>query len=117
MKFDFGSIPTRIGKALQGVFGSANKRALTQYNSIIKAVNDLTEWAEALSQEEIQGEVVEMKKLVQEDTLKLSDSCPVCVCEWEVGTDRALELPCKHLFHPLCVKKWFNRQNTCPLCR
>ncbi len=76
MKFDFGSIPTRIGKALQGVFGSANKRALTQYNSIIKAVNDLTEWAEALSQEEIQSEVVEMKKLVQEDTLTLDDAMP-----------------------------------------
>ncbi|MGK0157084.1 MAG: preprotein translocase subunit SecA [Neolewinella sp.] len=76
MKLDFGSIPTRIGKALQGVFGSANKRALTQYNPIIKAVNDLADWAKDLSQEQIQGEVVEMKKLVQEDALTLDDAMP-----------------------------------------
>lgn len=54
---------------------------------------------------------------VTDETLKDSDKCPVCVCEWEVGKDMALELPCKHIFHPICVKKWFNRQNTCPLCR
>ncbi|MFT4843462.1 MAG: preprotein translocase subunit SecA [Planctomycetota bacterium] len=76
MKLDFGSIPTRIGKALQGVFGSANKRALTQYNPIIKAVNDLADWAKDLSQEQIQGEVVEMKKLVQEGALTLDDAMP-----------------------------------------
>ena len=76
MNIDFGSIPTRIGKALQGVFGSANKRALSQYNSIVKDVNGLEDWAKDLSQEQIQGEVAEMKKLVQEDALALDDAMP-----------------------------------------
>ena len=57
MKLDFGSLPTRIGKALQGVFGSANKRMLSQYNPLVKATNDLGDWAKDLSHEQIKAEV------------------------------------------------------------
>lgn len=28
-----------------------------------------------------------------------------------------MRLPCGHLFHCLCIKKWEHNQHTCPLCR
>lgn len=43
MKLDIGSIPARIGKALQGLFGSANQRALTVYTPVVKATNALAD--------------------------------------------------------------------------
>ena len=76
MKFDIGSIPTRVGKALQGVFGSANKRALQQYDAIVKQVNELGGWAEGLSQEQVQQEVAEMKRAVQAGETTLDDCMP-----------------------------------------
>ena len=62
MKLDFGSIPTRIGKALQGLFGSANQRSLGQYQPIVQAVNELASWAEGLSHDDVKAAVAEMKK-------------------------------------------------------
>lgn len=90
MKLDFGSIPSRIGKALQGVFGSANKRALTQYNPIVKAVNDLSSWAEGLSQEQIQAEVADMKKAVQGGELTLDDALPKMFAMTREAAKRAM---------------------------
>ncbi|HIE69621.1 MAG TPA: preprotein translocase subunit SecA, partial [Planctomycetes bacterium] len=74
MKLDFGSLPSRIGKALQGVFGSANKRSLAIYNPLVQSVNDLSDWAKDLSQDQIQAEIAEMKKQVQADELTLDDA-------------------------------------------
>ncbi|MGC6488525.1 MAG: preprotein translocase subunit SecA, partial [Planctomycetota bacterium] len=76
MKLDFGSVPARIGKALQGVFGSANKRALQQYDALVKQVNDLGDWAGGLDQEQVQGEVAEMKRAVQAGETTIDDCLP-----------------------------------------
>lgn len=76
MKLDFGSLPSRLGKALQGVFGSANKRALSQYNPLIKAVNDLGDWAKDLSEEQVKAEIAGMKASVQSGELTLDDAMP-----------------------------------------
>lgn len=27
------------------------------------------------------------------------------------------KLPCNHIFHPNCLRSWFQRQQTCPTCR
>ena len=31
--------------------------------------------------------------------------------------EKTLLLPCDHLFHQKCIKKWYRRNPTCPLCR
>ena len=31
--------------------------------------------------------------------------------------DKISTLSCKHKFHENCIKKWFKRSPTCPLCR
>ena len=41
MKIDLGALPARIGKRLQGIFGSANKRMLNSYKPLVEQVNEL----------------------------------------------------------------------------
>ena len=31
--------------------------------------------------------------------------------------DKAIILPCIHLFHTECIKNWLKTQNTCPICK
>ena len=76
MKIDIGSIPARIGKALQGVFGSANKRALSRYQPIVRAVGALAEEVKALTKDQIQAQVATMKQKVTAGEATLDDCLP-----------------------------------------
>ncbi|XP_018327573.1 E3 ubiquitin-protein ligase RNF181-like [Agrilus planipennis] len=42
--------------------------------------------------------------------------CPVCLKDYEKGSS-AVKMPCDHLFHPECIKRWLTKTNSCPLCR
>ncbi|XXG81612.1 hypothetical protein AAC387_Pa09g2201 [Persea americana] len=42
--------------------------------------------------------------------------CAVCREEMVIN-DKMQELPCKHLFHPDCLKPWLDEHNSCPICR
>ena len=39
--------------------------------------------------------------------------CVICFSEMETGK----ELPCKHVFHLNCLKRWFEQKQECPMCR
>jgi hypothetical protein len=43
-------------------------------------------------------------------------NCCICQCEIELGKETVL-LPCGHMYHWDCCSKWFNTNNTCPICR
>ena len=45
-----------------------------------------------------------------------SRSCPICVENFKKG-DKVFKLPCDHLLHMACVKPWFAKSCSCPLCR
>ena len=76
MKFDIGSIPSRIGKALQRVFGSANQRALARTIPVVKAVNEKASWAAGLDQDAMKARVLHWRGLVQEGKATLDDALP-----------------------------------------
>ena len=44
------------------------------------------------------------------------NACAVCCNDFKEGDD-AHKLPCKHMFHPGCIKPWLETHNTCPVCR
>lgn len=43
-------------------------------------------------------------------------SCSVCQDDYDL-TEELLELPCSHVFHKDCITQWFDRSNSCPVCR
>lgn len=43
---------------------------------------------------------------------ELKDVCSICLEELKA----AKVTPCKHYFHSLCLRKWLNVQNKCPMC-
>ena len=48
---------------------------------------------------------------------KDSGDCPICYDEFEPDTDVKV-LPCKHIFHPDCIKRWLTEfKHTCPVCK
>ncbi|KAG2996535.1 hypothetical protein PC121_g16061 [Phytophthora cactorum] len=44
------------------------------------------------------------------------DTCIVCQYNF-VPNDRAMTLPCAHVFHEDCVGGWIRENNSCPLCK
>ncbi len=92
MKFDFGALPSKFGKSLQKVFGSANQRSLGQYDPIIKSVNELASWAEGLDESRIQIRVKEWKEKIQDGRAKTDDALPEIFAMTRVAAQRTIGL-------------------------
>ncbi|KAG1707292.1 hypothetical protein DVH05_026486 [Phytophthora capsici] len=46
----------------------------------------------------------------------VEDTCIICQYDF-VPNDRAMTLPCAHVFHEDCVGGWIRENNSCPLCK
>jgi hypothetical protein len=46
-------------------------------------------------------------------TLSSEETCSVCLD----GMTGGRMLPCKHVFHEMCVRRWFENSHSCPFCR
>jgi hypothetical protein len=55
-------------------------------------------------------------KVTENDMEAENDECTICFDKLSVG-DSALRIPCGHLFHEDCVRKWLESSNQCPVCR
>ena len=42
--------------------------------------------------------------------------CSICL-EYYKNNDDSIVLPCIHIFHAECIKKWMKRQRICPICK
>jgi surface protein len=49
---------------------------------------------------------------------KMENTCDECaICMNEVNHGKPEKTTCGHCFHPDCLKKWTEINNTCPMCR
>ncbi|CAN0871197.1 E3 ubiquitin-protein ligase AIP2 [Linum grandiflorum] len=56
--------------------------------------------------------------LTQDILSKLGSDAECAICKENlVVDDKMQELPCKHTFHPPCLKPWLDEHNSCPICR
>jgi hypothetical protein len=51
------------------------------------------------------------------DKLKSGVDCSICLIELNNKKRIVSRLKCNHLFHKMCIKKWFKQTKTCPICR
>lgn len=51
-----------------------------------------------------------------DDDYRNSTMCQVCHHALEPGTPE-MYTPCRHRFHFICLGRWLNNHNTCPVCR
>ena len=42
--------------------------------------------------------------------------CLICL-EYFKNNDDSIGLPCIHIFHSECIKKWMRQRNSCPICK
>jgi hypothetical protein len=47
---------------------------------------------------------------------QLDNTCAICLCGYKTS-QRASELPCKHMFHRACLNPWLKEADSCPVCR
>ena len=45
------------------------------------------------------------------------ECCSICFAEYEVDQDEIKILPCQHSYHAQCIKCWFKKNATCPICK
>lgn len=63
--------------------------------------------------------VANLPENILKDISKLSTEkkkCLICLEEFIIG-DKTIFLPCIHIFHAECIKKWLKNQNSCPICK
>nr|CAD2180144.1 unnamed protein product [Meloidogyne enterolobii] len=79
--------------------------------SFRKAVNDVI-----LSRRAINAMNNLFPLATAQDLAENDNTCIICREEMTVESG-VKKLPCNHIFHPNCLRSWFQRQQTCPTCR
>ncbi|KAG8383106.1 hypothetical protein BUALT_Bualt05G0150300 [Buddleja alternifolia] len=44
-------------------------------------------------------------------------TCSICLEEFSVNNGDCEGMPCSHIFHGDCIKKWLSTSHSCPVCR
>ncbi|KAG4132076.1 hypothetical protein ERO13_D08G009750v2 [Gossypium hirsutum] len=59
-----------------------------------------------------------IKEMIEKIKVEAGDEekCMICLEEVEVGFE-ASQMPCSHVFHDDCIKKWLKQSHYCPICR
>ncbi|XP_058757618.1 E3 ubiquitin-protein ligase AIP2-like [Vicia villosa] len=56
--------------------------------------------------------------LTEEILANMGKDAECAICRENLAlNDQMQELPCKHTFHPPCLKPWLDEHNSCPICR
>ena len=93
------------------------------FNSMINNQSNLEDFVDNLNQppqHPVSDQIInELPEITIDSVDKLDGDkkeCIICLNSFKQG-DKALILPCIHIFHKDCIKNWFTTQNTCPICK
>ncbi|KAK1273055.1 putative RING-H2 finger protein ATL53 [Acorus gramineus] len=53
-------------------------------------------------------------------SIAMAEACPVCLeklMEFEKDEKEIKRTPCGHMFHGICIERWWKMTSTCPMCR
>mmetsp|Transcript_18356 Transcript_18356/g.31384 ORF Transcript_18356/g.31384 Transcript_18356/m.31384 type:complete len:159 (-) Transcript_18356:64-540(-) len=65
----------------------------------------------------VQGNISKyITQKAQQKTQLEPPTCTICVEFIQIG-NRGMFMPCGHIYHPDCLKPWFETNNSCPVCR
>ena len=69
-------------------------------------------------EEEKKKEVDLLMKLLPTSKIKKNNNinCIICLSNLKIG-DKESTLPCLHIFHYNCIKKWIYEKKWCPICK
>jgi hypothetical protein len=93
--------------------GRMNNRSRDVFQALLTQINQPR-------QNPVQEDILEsLPEMTIDDINKLpqeKQDCVICMCKYEKG-EKAIIVPCTHIFHTTCIKDWFKTQNSCPICK
>tara|TARA_B100001063_G_scaffold247173_1_gene290952 strand:- start:7980 stop:9023 length:1044 start_codon:yes stop_codon:yes gene_type:complete len=45
------------------------------------------------------------------------EKCSICRADWDLKENDIIRLSCNHFFHKKCILEWFEKNESCPICR
>ena len=69
-------------------------------------------WLSLRQRHQVNQKLNSLPSATEKEINELEDVCSICLEELK----SAKVTPCKHYFHSLCLRKWLNVQDKCPMC-
>ena len=69
-------------------------------------------WLSLKQRHQVNQKLNSLPSATEKEIDELEDVCSICLEELKA----AKVTPCRHFFHSLCLRKWLNVQNKCPMC-
>lgn len=84
-------------------------------NNVIESINDIIQ---DINDTRSNGVPLEIINSLREKTCSadIDDSCAICLKNYKEKEILTI-LFCNHSFHKECIKRWFENNNNCPICR
>jgi len=67
-------------------------------------------------EEELETDIGTSNSDINCDKCSGNELCVICTENYK-GEDELIEMPCNHCFHSKCLLQWFEKHDTCPMCR
>ena len=120
-RINFLNSPNR--RSIYRFRGNDNNPISLDVNSGRRYINDLTEMINELHKMEESPVDESILKILPESKIKNIDklpqdkrNCVICMDDYKEN-ELVLTIPCYHIFHKNCIKEWFKKDKTCPICK
>ena len=89
-----------------------------QIERLVAEVNDMSSTSNQPKLSKDQISMLKVKLFDKNPTVKECEEerCSVCLQAF-TDKEQVKQLPCNHLYHPLCIDAWLCRNTYCPVCK